>query len=175
MQRRTFSLALATLVSAAGSATLSACGFKLRGSQTMAFGSLAITPENAGGVAGDLTRYFDAIRRPASPAQDEAAPDVVLQVLEEVREKVIVGVSSTGLVREYQLRLRLRFQLRSFNGPTLIEPTTLEQTRDISFNESAALAKEAEEALLYRDMQADMVQQIVRRLAAIKTLPAAQP
>jgi len=33
------------------------------------------------------------------------------------------------------------------------------------------LAKESEEALLYRDMQSDLVQQILRRLAAIK--PAA--
>jgi LPS-assembly lipoprotein len=32
------------------------------------------------------------------------------------------------------------------------------------------LAKEAEDALLYRDMQTDLVQQIMRRLAALKTL-----
>ena len=38
-------------------------------------------------------------------------------------------------------------------------------TRDISFNDQV-LAKEAEEVLLYRDMQTDMVQQIVRRLSA---------
>jgi LPS-assembly lipoprotein len=42
------------------------------------------------------------------------------------------------------------------------------QQRDISYNESAALAKETEEALLYRDMQSDIAQQIQRRLAALK-------
>ena len=41
------------------------------------------------------------------------------------------------------------------------------QQRDISFTESAALAKEAEEALLYRTMQTDIVQQLVRRLATL--------
>ena len=40
--------------------------------------------------------------------------------------------------------------------------------RDMSFSESAVLAKEAEEALLYRNMQSDLVQQLVRRLASIK-------
>ena len=37
-----------------------------------------------------------------------------------------------------------------------------------SFNEDATLAKEAEEGLLFRDMQSDMVQQILRRLSLIR-------
>ena len=39
-------------------------------------------------------------------------------------------------------------------------------TRDMSFNDAQVIAKEAEEAVLYRDMQTDMVQQIMRRLVA---------
>jgi len=41
-------------------------------------------------------------------------------------------------------------------------------SRDVTFNDTEILAKEAEEQLLFRDMQADMVQQIIRRLAAAK-------
>ena len=55
-------------------------------------------------------------------------------------------------------------------GKELIPETELLQQRDISFNESAVLAKEAEETLLYRDMQTDIVQQLMRRLAAVKSL-----
>ena len=44
--------------------------------------------------------------------------------------------------------------------------------RDISFNDAEVLAKEAEEALLYRDMQLDAVQQLVRRLQAARSRPA---
>ncbi|MCM2253506.1 MAG: LPS assembly lipoprotein LptE, partial [Ramlibacter sp.] len=73
-------------------------------------------------------------------------------------------------VREFQLRTRLRFKLRTREGKELIPETELLQQRDISFNESAVLAKEAEEGLLYRDMQSDLVQQLMRRLAAVKTL-----
>jgi LPS-assembly lipoprotein len=40
----------------------------------------------------------------------------------------------------------------------------------MSFSETVALAKEAEEALLYRDMQADLVRQLMRRLAALRTV-----
>jgi len=36
----------------------------------------------------------------------------------------------------------------------------------MSYNDAQVIAKENEEQLLYRDMQTDMVQQIMRRLAA---------
>jgi LPS-assembly lipoprotein len=44
--------------------------------------------------------------------------------------------------------------------------------RDFSFNDQEALSKESEEALLYRDMQTDAVQQLLRRLQVVKTTPA---
>jgi LPS-assembly lipoprotein len=49
-----------------------------------------------------------------------------------------------------------------------VPQNSLELTRDISFNDAQVLAKEAEEELLFRDMQNDMVQQILRRLAAAR-------
>jgi LPS-assembly lipoprotein len=39
--------------------------------------------------------------------------------------------------------------------------------RDLSTTEAASLAKAFEEAELYREMQADVVQQVLRRLASI--------
>ena len=65
-------------------------------------------------------------------------------------------------------RSTLRFQLRAADGQLLIGPTPLGQSRDMSFTESAALAKEMEEQALFRDMEADLVQQLMRRLAAVK-------
>jgi LPS-assembly lipoprotein len=41
-------------------------------------------------------------------------------------------------------------------------------SRDMSYSETFALAKEHEEAELFRDMQADVVAQVLRRLASIK-------
>ena len=42
--------------------------------------------------------------------------------------------------------------------------------RDFPFNDNQVLAKETEEALIYRDMQSDMVQQVLRRLEAAAPL-----
>ncbi len=72
-------------------------------------------------------------------------------------------------MRELQLRLRVRIRLRGADGSEWIPDTELLQSRDISYSETIALAKEAEEALLYRNMQTDIVQQIVRRLASVRS------
>jgi LPS-assembly lipoprotein len=91
----------------------------------------------------------------------------VFDLLQEQREKVVVGLNASGQVREFQLRLRVRFRVRSARREELVPETELVQTRDMSFNEQAVLAKEAEASLLYRDMQDDIVQQLMRRLAAV--------
>jgi LPS-assembly lipoprotein len=153
-------------------ATLAGCGFQLRSSQTFAFQTLAVTPERNGLVAADLIRYFGKSIVPLVPVRGSEPPQVIVDVLQEAREKNVVGVNASGQVREFQLRLRLQFRMRLPDGRELIGPTEISQQRDISFNESAVLAKEAEEVLLFRDMQNDLLQQLLRRLAAIKSLDA---
>lgn len=158
------------IASAVVATTLAGCGFQLRSSQTFAFQTLAVTPERNGLVAADLIRYFGKSIVPLVPVRGSEPPQVIVDVLQEAREKNVVGVNASGQVREFQLRLRLQFRLRLPDGRELIAPTEISQQRDISFNESAVLAKEAEEVLLFRDMQNDLLQQLLRRLAAIKSL-----
>ena len=164
LPRRT---ALALVLTAA----LAACGFQLRAAKPLPFATIAVTPEKSGGVAGDMARYLGAVVRPVAPGAGGEAPEVILDILQETREKLVVGVNASGQVREYELRMATKFRLRTPKGTELIPASTIEQHRSISFNESAVLAKEAEEGLLYRDMQADTVQQLLRRLASVK--PAA--
>jgi LPS-assembly lipoprotein len=161
-----------TIAAVLAAATLAGCGFQLRSSQTFAFQTLAVTPERNGLVAADLIRYFGKSIVPLVPVRGSEPPQVIVDVLQEVREKNVVGVNASGQVREFQLRLRLQFRMRLPDGRELIAPTEISQQRDVSFNESAVLAKEAEEVLLFRDMQNDILQQLLRRLAAIKSLDA---
>ncbi len=164
MQRR-FLIALAPL------AALSACGFQLRQAPSFAFRSILVGSGESSPVGNELKRSIASGGAVAvlDGAQINAA-EVILDVLDERREKVVVGLTSSGQVREFQLRSRFTFKLRTPGGKELIPATEILQQRDISFNESAVLAKEAEEALLYRDMQGDIVQQLMRRLAAVKSL-----
>ena len=72
-------------------------------------------------------------------------------------------------VRELQLRLRVRFRLYTPAGKELQADEIIQQ-RDLTYNETSALAKEGEAELLFRDMQNDIAQQLLRRLAAVKEL-----
>jgi LPS-assembly lipoprotein len=144
---------------------LGACGFKLRGAMNFAFASLRIAGSEGTPVAVDLRRALEVSGVPVFTSATPTSPEgdtgqVVLTVL--------VGQTAVGQVRELQLRTRFRFRLRTQNGRQLLDDTELLLERDISFTETAVLAKDAEEALLFRDMQSDIVQQVMRRLAAVK-------
>ena len=164
MQRRTFMLSVASATAALGG-----CGFALRKAPEFAFSTLFSGLPESSPLGVELRRTLQATRkvRVITDARQINEAQVVLDVLTDRRERVVISLNSTGQVRELQLRLRFRFKLRSLAGKELIPDTELLLQRDISFNETQVLAKEAEEGLLYRDMQNDLVQQLMRRLAAV--------
>lgn len=172
MQRRTLiqtARVAAVVVFAAG---LAGCGFELRKTPEFAFKTLYTGASENSLIANELKRYLRAVGSVLvlTDPKQRATAQAVLELLSEQREKTVVGVNAAGQVREFQLRTRLKFRLVTPEGKELIEPTEILQQRDISFNETAVLSKETEESALYRDMQADIVQQLMRRLAAIKAL-----
>jgi len=151
-------------------ALLAACGFHLRGQAQLPFESLHIPGNNPlvvelkrNVVAASRTRLVD------SPGEAQA----LLGFTEELREKVILSFNQ-GRVSEYQLRYRVGFRVTDAKGARVYLPTSeILLTRDMAYSDAQVLAKETEEALLFRDMQRDMVQQIIRRLVAAK--PATVP
>jgi LPS-assembly lipoprotein len=153
-------------------ASLTGCGFALRQPPQFAFKSLYTGVPETSPFGIELRRNLASIGnvQVITDATLQKNADVILDILQEQRIKTVVGINAAGQVREFQLRIVLRFRLRSQQGKELIASTELTQQRDISFNESAVLSKEVEEALLYRNMQTDLVQQILRRLAAVKEL-----
>ena len=165
MRRRLLFLTAASLV-------LAGCGFQLRQAPHFAFSTIYVGAAPSSSLGNELKRtigFSDGVTVIGDVTRANTA-QVVLDVLADQREKVVVGLNASGQVREFQLRTRFKFKLRTPQGKELIPETELLQERDISFNESAVLAKETEENLLYRDMQTDLVQQLMRRLAALKTL-----
>lgn len=144
---------------------LAACGFQLRGAQPLPFSSLYVAEDwELGAILRRNIRAYGSTRLASSPQEAEA----VLTRIGETREKNILSLSATGRVREYQLRYRFAFRVHDLKGREFIPPTEVVLVREISFSDDRVLAKEQEEVLLYRDMQNDMVQQLMRRLAAAK-------
>lgn len=145
---------------------LAACGFQLRGAQPLPFSSLYVPAETweTGALLKRNIRALGSTQLVETPQEAQA----VFTLIGEAREKNILSLSGTGRVREYQLRYRLAFRVHDLKGREFISPTEIVLVRDISFSDERVLAKEQEEALLYRDMQNDMVQQLMRRMAATK-------
>ena len=148
---------------------LAGCGFQLRQAPQFAFQTIYIASGPNSSTVRDIRRGI-ATGSNVKVVNDPSAAQVVLDVVLDRREQVVVGLNATGEVREFQLRSRFQFRLRTAQGKELIPLTELLQQRDISYTESAALAKEDEQQLLYRDMQADIVLQLMQRLAAVKTI-----
>ncbi|HEY0490340.1 MAG TPA: LPS assembly lipoprotein LptE [Telluria sp.] len=150
-------------------ASLTACGFHLRGSNgtfTMPFQSIYLAFPDTSPLGVELKRNLRGgdTKIAEAPEQAQARFDVV----SESRGKSILSLNSQGRVREYLLTYTLVFRVRDAAGAEMLGPTEISLKRSITFNETEVLAKESEEALLYREMQSDLVQQIMRRLAAIK-------
>jgi LPS-assembly lipoprotein len=159
---------------------LSACGFHLRGSDgryNLPFNAIYIGLPVASPLAIDLKRNIRAMGT-TEIARDAAQADGIIDVLsnpEKNRGKSILSLNSNGRVREYQLSYTILFKVRDNVGNELLGPTQISLTRPITFNESQLLAKETEEEMLYRNMQADLVQQMLRRLAVLKPVVTSSP
>jgi LPS-assembly lipoprotein len=165
MNRRTL-----CMLAMAATVTLSACGFQLRGANNQAnlpFKTIYLGISETSSLGTELKRYIRA-SGDTTVVSDPKAAQAIIEVLSETREKAILSLNTQGRVREYALYYKLNFRVKDNKDQQLLAPTQIVLKRVISFNESQVIAKEKEEELLYRDMQSDLVQQILRRLAAIK-------
>jgi len=143
------------------------CGFHLRGATTLPFKTLWVSFTDTSPLGNEFKRNI----RSATSTQlvtDQTQADASLEMIGEDRDKDILSLNSAGQVREYNLFYKFTFRVRDAKGKVLIPQTQIVLKRNISVDETNLLAKTAEEALLYRDMQSDLVQQLLRRLAAIK-------
>ena len=144
---------------------LLSCGFQLRGDPAVGIRTLSVSGGSL--VAAEIRRTVTAGKTKLVPAPGEA--EAHLRILGETREKTVFTLTGAGRVYEYQLRLAVRYQLMvPGREEPAIAPTEVEARRLITYVESAPIAKEAEEQLLYKDMQADLARQILRHIAAVK-------
>ncbi|GGY45115.1 LPS-assembly lipoprotein LptE [Pseudoduganella albidiflava] len=166
---------------ASSSLALTGCGFHLRGSggnYTLPFTSMYVGLPESSPLAIDLKRNI-RVNGNTTVASDPQSADATIEVItdpEKTRSKSILSLNSAGRVSEYLLAYNILFRVKDRTGRELLGPTQITLTRPITFSETQLLAKEQEEAQLYRDMQKDLVQQMMRRMAAIKpSRPDATP
>jgi LPS-assembly lipoprotein len=145
---------------------LTGCGFQLRQAPTMPFERIQLQGFNKRSPLQEELRQ--ALSGVATVVEAPSQAQVVLESVEDTRERSVVATTAAGQVREMQLRVRFVFRVSTPAGRELVPQRELLLSRDMSYNETNALAKQQEEAQLYRAMQSDIVQQVLRRLSAVK-------
>jgi LPS-assembly lipoprotein len=172
---------------------LAACGFKLRGSAELPgyklpFATIALGLDQTSEFHAHLKRTIEASSPGTRVVADAKDAEAVLSVIADRSEKLILSLNAAGRAREYQLVRTFSFRVHGqapatttpqpkysdalATGPIeYIPPSTIALRRDITFSDDLVLSKESEEILLWRDIQGDLVQQLMRRLAAAKLQP----
>jgi LPS-assembly lipoprotein len=153
------------------SVLLSACGFQLRGAYSLPFDTLYIAQPEVSELRAVIKRNVEASTQ-TRIVDDAKAAQATLMVLVDAPVKKIMSLNSAGRVREYQLERNFTFQVADATGKVFLPPSTIRIAREMTFDDAALLSKEGEEVLLWRDIQNDLVQQLMRRLAAAKLQPA---
>ena len=148
---------------------LAGCGFELRRAPELRFRTIQLAGFKPRSLLADELRANINASATTLVVESLAQAQVVLEAVDDAREKVVVAITSVGQVTEFQLRERFSFRLKSVAGRELIPRTDILLNRDLSYTESAALGKEQEEAFLYKTMQSDIVAQVMRRLASVQT------
>lgn len=149
---------------------LAACSFHLRGSNLngaeFPFRSLYVKAPAGSPFAAELRSELK-VNRIELPSDPDHA-DLTLDVVSEQTTKQILSLSSSGRVQEYQLFYRV--SLRAFNSKRTdwLPAEDITMSRIMAYDDSQILAKEQEEALLYKDMRSDAVSQAIRRLSRAK-------
>ena len=154
-------------------AAAAGCGFQLRGAYSLPYESIFIaTGDSVIGAGLKRNIRSSGGTRLADNAKDAEA---IFLPRGEAREAQILSLSSSGRVRERRLRYRYAYRIVDGQGRDLVPPGVVELTRDATYADSDALAKTQEEELLWRDMENDLVQQLMRRLTTAKPVkPAAE-
>lgn len=145
------------------------CGFQLRGSTSalLPYKTFNIALPEEADLAVWLRRYIESSGSTTLTGRPEEA-EAVFQQLYDNRAKSILSVNAQGQVREYRLQVSYGFRVVDAKGRVLVPPNEITVTRDMTYDASAVLAKEQEETLLWRDINFDVVAQIMRRLSITK-------
>jgi len=154
------------MLAASVGATLSGCGFQLRGQSAMPFSAAYVDASEASNLATALRRSLSSQRKLA-PTADNAPVRIKLD--QELYNKNILALSGGGKVREYRLEYQVQLSVFDAAGKVLVEPTKINLSNDFSYSDDQVLAKAAEETSLNRSMEQDALRQILRRLSYLKT------
>jgi LPS-assembly lipoprotein len=152
---------------------LSGCGWRLQGAEKLS-GVMAVTYVDTDDHYTDFNRALrDSLRASGvtltTTRQDATA---IVKITKDQSGQRVLSVSGQNTPEEYEVFYTIEYSVDGLNqqggaSAELIAPQKLELTRDFSYDVTAVLAKQREQALLREALARDLAGLVVRRLASL--------
>jgi LPS-assembly lipoprotein len=145
---------------------LANCGFHLQGRA-----QLTHTLANARMVARDSqTDFYSALRasllRSGSDLDGPAEGAATIKIIDDIASEKVLTVSARNIPTAFLLSYKVQFSVE-YQGREILPPESHTVTREFSFDETAALAKEREREVLQQALADDLAALVMRRLATL--------
>lgn len=146
---------------------LAGCGYRLQGTSKLSpvMGTTYIETDDR------YTDFNRALRDSleasgARVANNKAEATAVVRIIKDESGQRVLTVSGRNTPEEYEVFYSIEYAV---DGRTeeLIPPQRVELTRDYSYDETAVLAKQKEQAILREALARDLAGLVVRRLASL--------
>ena len=147
------------------SASLIACGFHLRGAADITFSSIHLQGSTLI-ISKNLKKMLTLNGVKVLDSAENA--ELLLELVGEENEKRILSLSGSGKVNEFELYYRVHYRTRLAGDALWSQVQTVEARRDYSYSDTELLAKQGEEKRLNEDMQNSVLNNLIRRLSALK-------
>ena len=157
---------LRTWLATVGVLAVSACGFRLAGSEPLP-GVLARPYLALKDPYTDFSREFERQLKSAGATRQYVRADSTasIEVTKDLVEQRTLSVTAQNIPTEYELVYTVTFSVRG-SDKQLLAPQTISLAKDYSFEENALLAKENEADVLRQQMARDLVGIAMHRLSS---------
>ncbi|GAB4391727.1 MAG: LPS assembly lipoprotein LptE [Gammaproteobacteria bacterium] len=163
---RTIIISLVTLL-------LTACGFHLRGYAPLPpeLNTLYVSSARPfGGLTRDVKQHLSARHITIVDRADQAP--YTLAISDDTLTRTIDSVSTNTQLRQYTLSYTAQFTLLDQNQQTIAGPFSLSASRSYTGQTNQTLGSDNEALSLEKEMQRDLVVQLLYRLSASSTRQA---
>lgn len=152
------------LLSVLAALILAGCGFHPRAQLQLpsTLGPIAVQTADPYSPLG--LELATALERAGATPATEGVASSAIKITGETWKTAPLSVDQFARVREYITRYKVDFALVSAEGKLLIDPQSIELSREYTYDITASAGSPAEQELIQRELRRDMQAAILRRL-----------
>ena len=149
--------------------TLSACGWRVRGKIDLPYKNIVLSGSMTQEFRDTLEMYLRVNDINLVKSAKEA--ELVLEIITEQNARQVLSYNGAGQVTAYRIISRIAFRTFDPNGVEVTPEADIYLTRDVDFDQANVQSFDLLVTEFIKSMRVDIVNQLMRRLSAIKKLP----